>query len=1074
VPNVTVASWNGPTNYEYGIIDVPDIDQRRTAMGNIAGLPNGGDMYCIPTAAMNWMAYIADHGYPGIAPGEENWQLPQNYEAMTSWLTTMGIVMGTNANTGTTGAAAKLAMKAWLSPYSFAFTVSRLDAKSLPGVSLVDNLMAPAAIGGNLIIPVVGWYKKLSQAWEELYGGSLPSFVEDTFARIGGHGFSLVGAKRTPGTRALWINDPASPDDNNETWQSTFDDNLHNVSNVTKSFDYKTMSLGKMSGYDTGYIDGYYAIKPLGGLTPDENEILLYIPKSILSNEPLLKTFPTGTGGNVLDLFQDPVRETHPYLIEGNSGVWQLDTLTGRSTRLATLESPKRVLVGGRGLNTYVLEDQRLVCLGPTGVVEKQTPLPRGLDAITLDEATQRLIGIALATRELYFFGADLRPLGKADLPELPGETGVGRVSLAVDPRDGALWLHRDGLAQVARLHFGGRDAWEVEAITLQGARQPLGLAVDDQGHLYVSDDGAYAEYDPSGRPAPNSLFTGAPAGGMVQILRSFDNADPADDKSPTRFNVLPEDSRQIRPDFATALQQEDTLLVLGGEADNRVSIVDRGPGGVEVEIDGYQKTFHGVRRLTVATGAGDDTVSFKRGTPGIGVATLDVMTGEGNDGCEILFDASETVLWPNKIDHAVAVNLDLGNGSNSAAVTFDNVAVGDGITQKVIGGDQNDSVLLRSHQVTAMMKESINTGFGDDVLIRDEVSFQGSQSLNVTVGLGDDAVTLRSRDFKGSSAVSINLGAGDDVLIKDEVNSQGTLMQKVHAEGGNDSLLERVGFNPQPDPPGITRSVIWIGGPGDDSLTVDVAGTVGVADTASWKLNGEAGDDTAVVNVMSAVIAGKWEFAASLGAGDDSGAVMVQDSELIGSMEVDLDTGGGHDSTAVTIQDSEILGSLKMNTDSGTGNDVANLETTNVLVSGEMSMSQKLASGDDVLGWSNHDVAVNGSLLVDVQGGLGIDVMSVDLQPLVNLGGLYRLRLAGQDGSDRIEARIDANAESRGRIVAEVLGAAGRDILGLALVGLGGPDTFEGLVDGGIGFDKAKVTRNVAVRACEEVEFID
>ena len=32
----------------------------------ITGLPNDGKMYCVPTAAMNCMAFIANHGYPAV------------------------------------------------------------------------------------------------------------------------------------------------------------------------------------------------------------------------------------------------------------------------------------------------------------------------------------------------------------------------------------------------------------------------------------------------------------------------------------------------------------------------------------------------------------------------------------------------------------------------------------------------------------------------------------------------------------------------------------------------------------------------------------------------------------------------------------------------------------------------------------------------------------------------------------------------------------------------------------------------------------------------------------------------
>ena len=36
--------------------NVPDFDQKRF------GVDNTGNMYCVPTSSLNWMAYIANHG----------------------------------------------------------------------------------------------------------------------------------------------------------------------------------------------------------------------------------------------------------------------------------------------------------------------------------------------------------------------------------------------------------------------------------------------------------------------------------------------------------------------------------------------------------------------------------------------------------------------------------------------------------------------------------------------------------------------------------------------------------------------------------------------------------------------------------------------------------------------------------------------------------------------------------------------------------------------------------------------------------------------------------------------------
>ena len=92
--------------YSFSRDNVPDLDQVRSSDEGIAGLPNDGEMYCVPTAAMNWMAYIANHGYPAVMPGPGNWEVspPQytsEYNFMTFNLLALGLSMNTDPYDGT-------------------------------------------------------------------------------------------------------------------------------------------------------------------------------------------------------------------------------------------------------------------------------------------------------------------------------------------------------------------------------------------------------------------------------------------------------------------------------------------------------------------------------------------------------------------------------------------------------------------------------------------------------------------------------------------------------------------------------------------------------------------------------------------------------------------------------------------------------------------------------------------------------------------------------------------------------------------------------------------------------------
>src|SRR5947209_5090120 len=54
-------AYNISGDYSYKIVNVPDLDQRRAAKPGVVGLSNNGSQYCVPTACMNLLGYIANH-----------------------------------------------------------------------------------------------------------------------------------------------------------------------------------------------------------------------------------------------------------------------------------------------------------------------------------------------------------------------------------------------------------------------------------------------------------------------------------------------------------------------------------------------------------------------------------------------------------------------------------------------------------------------------------------------------------------------------------------------------------------------------------------------------------------------------------------------------------------------------------------------------------------------------------------------------------------------------------------------------------------------------------------------------
>jgi streptogramin lyase len=530
-------------HFEYQICQVPDIDQVRTGSISplIFGLPNEGKMYCLPTSAMNWIAYIANHGYPQVQPFPGDWELgpPTNtdvYNLMSLQLSSLGGVMKTDPFNGTSGDNAQKGLQEWLDTDAPGhFVVSNYYAKGSYSPQL--HHMGIAASMGALIMPVVGWYTNAD--------GS------GTHIRKGGHMVSLVGASGDnggSGTSKMTIHDPARPKANSSSTQSPFSPEEYDVDEVAGDFGYedsdgvahtKYRTQGRVAGYGSGYLDGYLMISPKFGLTASENTIIKLNFHHLLGVAQQSETvFQSATGGKVIDLAVHPEGAAHPYLIEGSDAVWMLDTIANVSRQIAAVEKPKRIVFGGREQSLYVLGAKEIVKLDRNGVPQRRRPLRTPVDAVAFDESRGRLVGVTQGARGLVFFDEDLTAVGGATLP---GDAGEGRISLGVNPKDGTMWLHRDGSSSLLRLR-SDRDRLEKAEVRLEGAGA-MGLYVDERGSLFVNEGGRLASFNQDGRRIERAHFTGRAVGGILRMLQPFSNFDPSTMAGPAFHNVLPEEA---------------------------------------------------------------------------------------------------------------------------------------------------------------------------------------------------------------------------------------------------------------------------------------------------------------------------------------------------------------------------------------------------------------------------------------------------------------------------------------------------------------------------------------------------
>jgi hypothetical protein len=527
---VDVATVAG-TLFDYAICDVPDIDQRRAASadGIITGLPNEGAMYCVPTSAMNFFAYLAHHPLaplPEPGPQAQNWETsdPPVYNDMTANLMLLGSMMKTDPVGGTGGFGGLTGMQEWLAANGAdeEYLVNLFYAVGDYSPRLVD--MAKSALGGALVMGGVGWYVNADNA--------------EPKTRSGGHLVSLVGASGDANatTHTMVIHDPAGND--SKTMQAPFVRRLITTEDVTGTFDGEVRTHSRTVGYGSGYIDGYFTIAFNWGLLFDN---LKFVVLSPFENplDPVTRRFdPVGP---VIDLAMHPQRTTHPYLVERSSTIWQIDALNGVSTRLANVGQARALELSGSDQTLYVLTKNHIVALDWEGRRKGRVLLRDDVEQIAWDASRNELLAASLSSARLYRFSAGLEAIDAIDLPPVDG---TGRLHMSVDPRSGVLWLLREGAAAALRITGARGRSVIAERVPLSGVVAAESLSVGHNGLVYVSDGGRIRVFDAAGEPEPRSRFNGLPGGALLELPRSFSNFDPAIHTGPAWRNVLPPETR--------------------------------------------------------------------------------------------------------------------------------------------------------------------------------------------------------------------------------------------------------------------------------------------------------------------------------------------------------------------------------------------------------------------------------------------------------------------------------------------------------------------------------------------------
>ncbi|MCI0631090.1 MAG: hypothetical protein L0Y44_10615 [Phycisphaerales bacterium] len=573
--DVVTAIYNGPTNFSYQITHMPDLDQRRSlAMHpNPYGLPGNGSMYCVPTSTMNMIMYVANHGFPAVAPGPGNWQSNALYNDAGEAIDTMGILMNTSASGGTGGNDAFNATKLWMDWESGKFTVTAYFPTQ--NFTPYFSNLTETAICGSLISLAFGRYTVVDDG----------SIWIEVGARNGGHAMTYVKGSSNGFNHTFAVRDPA--DDGTNSTQSQF------VNREFDAWNYQIMFCPQGQNCYTRYmtalnytegdelirlIDGYMGIRPKSGYGFTNTGIIMVYAPWLLngSNGDQIAEYTVSANANLQDVAIDPDLVGYVALVPGAAGaqdtIKHFNPLTGQSEVVGQIPGADK-LVFGRKRNLYVLSNTGLLHMleippDPQHPPDPLVELPSPVEAMTYDDVKDEVVLLSVPDRRLLRY-----PDGLADAPtflNIPDEVmlGGGEAGITLNPVDGKYWIVTEGSNTIYGLQQNAAGGITFEPITMAGIQHPTGIDADDAGHLFVTTNGGVVELQKNAAGAwqmvADGAFDGMAVGSSFRVTRSRTNFDPELHDGPAFFNIDPDELQfgEAVPDCLADLDGNFTVNV--------------------------------------------------------------------------------------------------------------------------------------------------------------------------------------------------------------------------------------------------------------------------------------------------------------------------------------------------------------------------------------------------------------------------------------------------------------------------------------------------------------------------------
>ena len=572
-------------------VGIPDFDQHRDGL-----LLNNGSSACVPTTGANWLAYIANHGYPDLPlDAPRIWQLQTNYDDVTDLIQFLGTLMHVDAN-GTGFGEYQAVMQFFFDLYyPGKFTVQHwgLDGDNIPSPLQLYDLMAM----GGLVDMAFGNYNE----------------VDSIYKRSAGHVVTLSAVYAAcGGSPHIWIRNPNSDESPRDLFtQSIFTNDEYDLVPITGVFGTKDPSERTLwrrilhkDPSKISILDGIAVIYPAFAISGDGGHVTSNVSGGFTTGQQSVDYDLPGEA-SLLGLAQEPGK---PYAIVLGGDVeqgtlWRLNLTDGQFDELGQFPRPGSMVFGRHG-ELYLFSDQTLLALDLNASPPQVVGARPGIDtpaAATYNNAAETLYLltpdrslIGMVRKDSSRFGLSYDQMNLPPGVDLPKQGGL---SMSASPDGESLWIAAESTSTIFQLLISADGQLTLgEIVANQFIVDPRNLQATSYGTLLFTSGGVLSELekDPTAgwKLVENVPFVGQHVGDYVAVSQPTTVPPEYSGEPSDRINVPPPDDAQPAACQADlngdgAANHEDLRLFLAGfnprKGHNRINGDFNGDGITDV-----------------------------------------------------------------------------------------------------------------------------------------------------------------------------------------------------------------------------------------------------------------------------------------------------------------------------------------------------------------------------------------------------------------------------------------------------------------------------------------------------------